>query len=174
VALGSFYGSREEPRTPLWGTPAGPAVEWDDSATKKFLARKGFAPRFRALHLAVELAGRTDDFRRAAARSRRSGAELRASAGRVEAVRRGRTAGAVVYFAMPELGPGRCAIHEASVAEAWRAKALPGQLLEGALGRMREEGAANCEALAAPDVDPRGFRLYSKAGFRTVASWAIY
>jgi GNAT superfamily N-acetyltransferase len=41
---------------PLWGTPKGPAVSWGDSATKKFLAARGYGPRTRARSLALALA----------------------------------------------------------------------------------------------------------------------
>jgi GNAT superfamily N-acetyltransferase len=50
-----FYGNPPgEP--PLWGTPFGPALDWSDSATLKFLARKGYAPQSRAALLARDLA----------------------------------------------------------------------------------------------------------------------
>jgi GNAT superfamily N-acetyltransferase len=49
-----YYGGGKA-RDPLWG-PWGPAVAWRDSATLKFLARKGYAPQSRAVHLALEIA----------------------------------------------------------------------------------------------------------------------
>lgn len=195
-SLNPFYGNSEGPFTPFWGTPEGPAVEWDDGGTKKFLARKGFAPRFRALQMQLDLAGGPDDFgasRRAAGRlgleleeRRREIPELgrpvefrrRALGGldfgAIEAVRRGRTMGALVFYPMRELGVGRFAIYEASVKEEFRGKALGRHLLAGALAWMRARGGRTCEVLAVPEVSETAFRLYGAAGFQTVAKWAIY
>lgn len=191
-----FYGNSEAPSTPLWGTPEGPAVDWDDSGTKKFLARKGFAPRFRALQMAAALEGGSSDFAAARRAARRAGAELversrvlpilgrpvgerrEAPAGAdfdcVEAVRRGRTAGLLVFYPMRELGPGRFAIYEAAVAEAFRGKALGRHLLGGALAWMRARGGRSCEVLAVPELSPAAARVYAREGFETVAKWAIY
>ncbi len=194
--LSPFYGNSEGPFTPFWGTPEGPAVEWDDSGTKKFLARKGFAPRFRALQMSVDLASGPDDFRAARRAAGRLGVELeerrreipevgRPAAERrrvrpgldfdcVQAVRRGRTAGALVFYPMRELGPGRFAVYEASVAEPFRGKALGKHLLAGSLAWMRARRGRTCEVLAVPEVSETAFRLYRAAGFETVAKWAIY
>jgi ribosomal protein S18 acetylase RimI-like enzyme len=194
--LSPFYGNSEGPFTPFWGTPEGPAVDWDDSGTKKFLARKGFAPRFRALQMSVDLAVGPDDFLQARKAARRVGVALEERRGEipevgqppearravlpgldfsgVAAVRRGRTVGTIVFYPMKELGPGRFAIYEASVSEAFRGKALGRHLLGGALAWMRARKGATCEVLAVPEVSETAFRLYQAAGFQTVAKWAIY
>lgn len=44
-------------RPPLWGLSRGIGVEWRDAATRKFLARKGYVPRCRAVELARDCGG---------------------------------------------------------------------------------------------------------------------
>ena len=192
--LSPHYGNAEGPFTPLWGTPEGVAVEWADSATKKFLARKGFAPRTKGVQLAVELPpGPGPDL---APALKRLGLRLEHASGRlpelglpweesrpvprgldfevVGAVRRGRTAGLFAAFPMREVAPEVWAIYEASVAEDLRGRAPSRRLLQALLSRIRIRGGRKVEVLTLPDVSPAAHKLYLAEGFVPVASWALY
>lgn len=192
--LSPHYGNAEGPFTPLWGTPEGVAVDWGDSPTKKFLARKGFAPRTKGVQLAVELPpGEGPDLAPAFGRL---GLRLARASGRlpelglpweesrairrgldfevVGALRRGRTAGLFVAFPMREVAPDLWAVYEASVAEDLRGKALSRRLLQALLSRIRERGGRRVEVLTLPDVSPAAHKLYLGEGFVPAASWALY
>ncbi len=195
--LNPFYGNSEGPFAPFWGPPEGVGVEWGDSATQKFLARKGFAPRFRGVHLALDLGRREgaplEGSRRAMARA---GFELGLfpsacpEVGRPEGERRpvppgldfesaaaakgGKTAGTIVYFPLREVREGLWAIYEASVSEPYRGKALGRRLLQAALARMRGAGARSVEVLTIPELSPAAEKLYGSEGFERVGAWAIY
>lgn len=193
--LNPFYGNAEGPFTPFWGTPEGVSVDWNDSATKKWLARKGFAPRFKGVQLVREM-GAEGPALAAVGRSiarlglRMEVVERHPEVGQpwaesrsvppgleyegIAAVRRGRTAGLVVYYPMKEVRPGLWAVYEASVEERYRGKALGRRLLEAVLARLRERGATHVEVLTLPDFAPAVHRLYQSLGFQPVASWAIY
>lgn len=191
-----FYGNSEGPFTPFWGTPEGLSVEWDSSATKKFFARKGFAPRFKAVQLARPLGAEgagTEAVEKALARGgfrlnllegeypelgrgekdRRylpSGLEFRCTS----AVKEGRTVGLIATFPMKEVRAGLHAIYEANVVEAFRGKALGRNLLAAALAQMAGRGASSVEVLTIPEISPAAHKLYLSSGFTPVASWAVY
>jgi ribosomal protein S18 acetylase RimI-like enzyme len=192
-----FYGNSEGPFTPFWGTPEGVGVEWDSSETKKFFARKGFAPRFKGVQLAAELARTTTAPLETAERSLvRGGFELRLLSGEypelgraagerralrpglefdvAAAVREGRTVGLIAAFPMKEVRAGLQAIYEANVVEEFRGRALGRNLLAAAIARMRAAGAVHCEVLTIPEISPVAHKLYRAAGFEPAASWAIY
>src|SRR4030095_3174519 len=154
-----YYGNSEGPSTPLGGTPEGVGIDWNDSATKKFLARKGFAPRFKGVQLSLDLAtvapaavkGRGYDFR--------TGSDFYPEIGRsvkdrrailpgltfevVKAVQRGKVVGLISYYPMAAVRPGLFGICEAVVVESLRGRALGRRLLQAAVGRMKEQGAAH-------------------------------
>jgi ribosomal protein S18 acetylase RimI-like enzyme len=193
--LNPFYGNSEGPFTPFWGTPEGVSVEWDDSPTKKWLARKGFAPRFKGVQLGIDVGPGpgAEEVRKALARLR---TELRALQGQipelgrpatarrairpgldfecVQAVRGGRTAGVISVYPLREVRSDLWAIYEASVVEEQRGKALGRRLLEAALDRIRARGGTRCEVLTLPDLSPGTFKLYTAAGFTPACRWAIY
>lgn len=191
-----FYGNSEGPFTPFWGTPEGVSIEWDDSATKKFLARKGFAPRFKGAQLSLDLAGATACADRAGRAIARQGYEFRIigdfypeighglkerravrpglTYGVVTALHRGRVVGLISYYPMPEARPGLFGIYEAVVIESLRGKALGKRLLEAAVGRMKERGGTHCEVLTLPELSPAAHKLYLAAGFVPTQNWAIY
>jgi GNAT superfamily N-acetyltransferase len=191
-----FYGNSEGPFTPLWGTPEGVGVDWNDSATKKFLARKGFAPRFKGVQLGLDLAQATASAETAAKALARQGHELRTISDFypeighglkerrsilpgltyevVAAIHRGKVVGLISYYPMTEVRPGLYGIYEAVVVESLRGRALGKRLLEGAVGRMKERGAAQCEVLTLPELSPSAHKLYMGAGFLPVQNWAIY
>lgn len=193
--LAPFYGNADGPLTPFWGTPEGVAVDWDDSASKKWFARKGFAPRFKGVQLSLELKPGPSLEAVAKALARRR-TELRMLRGELpelgkpstfrrpirpgldfecaQAVRGGRTAGCIAAYPMTEVAPELWAIYEASVLEEHRGKALSRRLLEAILARIRERGGARCEVLTLPDLSPGAYKLYLAAGFQPVARWAIY
>ncbi len=183
--LNPFWGNSQGPRTPLWGTPEGVSVGWDDSATQKFLARKGFAPRFRAIQLSRRLeeaplpaAGEAQFLPwmpvlgAPPAQKRRMRAEVSFEV--AVDVRRGRVRGLLAYFPLAELRPGLYAIYEAAVVPSERGGALGSRLLGAALGRLRERGAREVEVLTVPEVSASAHRIHLEAGFQPVASWAIY
>ena len=190
-----FYGNSEGPFTPFWGTPEGVSVEWDDSATKKWLARKGFAPRFKGVQLARELGtGASIDVPRAALA--RQGLQVRVEAGGIpelgrpsgerrpilggldfeciQVVRGGRTVGVLVAYPLAEVREGLWAVYEAAVIEEFRGRALGRRLLEAALARIQERGGRRCEVLTLPELSPGAFKLYTAAGFAKACAWAIY
>jgi len=192
-----FYGNSEGPFTPFWGTPEGVSVEWDSYETKKFLARKGFAPRFKGVQLAAELARTTTAPLETAERSlARGGFQLRMLSGEYPelgraakerrvlppglefdvavAVLQGRTVGLIAAFPLKEVRAGLQAIYEANVVEEFRGRALGRNLLAAAIARMRSSGAASCEVLTIPEISPVAHKLYLAAGFAPAASWAVY
>jgi len=191
-----FYGNSEGPFTPLWGTPEGVSIDWNDSATKKFLARKGFAPRFKGVQLGLDLTLATASADQAARAVARQGYELRTISDFypeighglkerrsilpgltyevVVAVLRGKVVGLISSYPMPEAKPGLFGIYEAVVVESLRGRALGKRLLEAAVGRMKERGAASCEVLTLPELSPSAHKLYLGAGFLPVQNWAIY
>ncbi|HVR84208.1 MAG TPA: GNAT family N-acetyltransferase [Planctomycetota bacterium] len=191
-----FYGNSEGPFTPFWGTPEGVSVDWNDSATKKFLARKGFAPRFKGVQLALDTAAAPesiDPVRQALIRQGMSlevldrvYPELGKPPGRrrpmpegldfevVTAVRRGKIAGLLAYYPMKEVRPGLFGIYEAVVVPEWRGKSLGKRLLEAATARIRALGGRSCEVLTLPELSPAAHKLYVTAGFQPVQNWAIY
>ncbi len=192
-----FYGNSEGPFTPFWGTPEGVSVEWDSSETKKFFARKGFAPRFKGVQMASDLSRapgpEIGPIERLLARG---GFQLRllqqeypelgraAKARRTlppglefdctVALREGRTVGVIASFPLKEVRAGLHAIYEANVVEEYRGRALGKNLLAAALARMRSRGASSCEVLTIPEISPVAHKLYQAAGFDQAASWAVY
>ncbi len=191
-----FYGNSEGPFTPLWGSPEGVGVDWNDSATKKFLARKGFAPRFKGVQLALDLAASTASAPAAEKAAARQGYQIRTvtdfypEIGRalserrailpglsfevVMALRRGRVLGLISYYPMSEARQGLYGVYEAVVVESLRGRALGKRLLEAAAGRMKERGASHCEVLTLPELSPSAHKLYLALGFQSVQNWAIY
>jgi ribosomal protein S18 acetylase RimI-like enzyme len=192
-----FYGNSEGPFTPFWGTPEGVSVEWDSSGTKKFLARKGYAPRFKGVQLALDLVQAAPPPTEAITRTlARGGFELRILEGEypevghphkerrflpkgldfecVSAVRLGRTVGLIASFPLKEVRAGLHAIYEANVVEGFRGRALGKNLLAAAIARMKGKGAASCEVLTIPEISPAAHKLYLAFGFLPAASWAIY
>jgi GNAT superfamily N-acetyltransferase len=191
-----FYGNSEGPFTPFWGTPEGVGIDWNDSATKKFLARKGFAPRFKGVQLAIDFASVADSAEKAGRAIERQGYEFSALSDFypeighrlkeqrsilpgltyevVMALQRGRVVGLISYYPMTEARPGLFGIYEAVVIESLRGRALGKRLLEAAVGRMKARGAAHCEVLTLPELSPAAHKLYLGAGFLPVQNWAIY
>jgi ribosomal protein S18 acetylase RimI-like enzyme len=186
--LNPFYGNSEGPFTPFWGTPEGVSVDWEDSGTQKFLARKGFVPRFRAFHLAMDLAGGlprlppSSQFRTVVNSYPELGRpfkERRAVATGIDyevvtAVRAGRTVAIFSFYPLSEVRQGLFAVYEASVVEKLRGRALGRRLLDAGLERMRSRGASQVEVLTVPELSPVTHKRYLAACFRKVASWAIY
>jgi ribosomal protein S18 acetylase RimI-like enzyme len=194
--LNPWYGNSPGPSTPFWGTPEGVCVEWNDSATKKFLARKGFAPRIKGAQMVLDLgtvAGTFNEGQRALSRlgvtvqvlqdeypqlgkppkARRALPEgLTYEV--VAALRRGRVAGLVAYYPMKEVRPGLYGIYEAAVLPQLRGKALGKRLMQAALRRLKERGGASVEALTLPELSTAAHKLYSSEGFQWVQSWAVY
>lgn len=188
--INPFYGNSEGPFTPFWGTPEGISVAWEDSETKKFFARRGFAPRFKAVQL--ELAVRSartepadlpvveirvsDDFYpelgvtyRSTARYRKGGPYSCAAA-----VVSGKTVGVLGWYPLVEVGAGRFAIYEAIVSQDFKGKGIGKALLATAIARMRETGAERCDVLTIPELGDAAYRLYVSTGFTPCANWAIY
>jgi GNAT superfamily N-acetyltransferase len=169
----------------LWGNPEGVGVDWDDSATKKFLARKGFAPRAKGIHLGRRLdAGDLP----AAGEARFVGwlPELGGPIGRRRRLRpcapfetavalvRGKVRGVVATFELPEVRPGLFAVYEGAVLPSERGGPMGPALLGAALARLRDRGAREVEVLTVPEWSPHAHGVYLAAGFRPLDSWVIY
>jgi GNAT superfamily N-acetyltransferase len=185
-----FYGNSEGPFTPLWGTPEGVSIDWNDSATKKFLARKGFAPRFKGVQLSLDLAAVSPDGVTCRGYEFRTMSDFYPEIGRsvkdrrpilpgltfevVAAVQRTKVVGMISYYPMAEVRPGLFGVYEAVVVESLRGRALGRRLLQAAVGRMKTQGAAQCEVLTLPELSPAAHKLYLAAGFQPVQNWAIY
>jgi len=92
----------------------------------------------------------------------------------VAAVQRGKVVGMISSYPMAEVRPGLFGIYEAVVVESLRGRALGKRLLQTAVARMKEQGAAQCEVLTLPELSPAAHKLYLAAGFQPVQSWAIY
>ena len=92
----------------------------------------------------------------------------------VKAVQRGKVVGLISYYPMAEVRPGLFGIYEAVVVESLRGRALGRRLLQAAVGRMKEQGAAHCEVLTLPELSPAAHKLYLGAGFLPAQNWAIY
>lgn len=194
--LNPYYGNSEGPFTPFWGTPEGVSVDWNDSPTKKFLARKGFAPRFKGVQLSRDLSIPSEADGDPVKALSRLGMSLEVLRGEypelgkprtkrrpmadgldyevVAAVRRGRIAGLIAYYPMREVRPALFGIYEAVVVPEWRGKSLGKRLLQAAQGRIRALGGGFCEALTVPELSPSAHKLYAASGFQAVQSWAIY
>lgn len=195
--INPFYGNSEGPFTPFWGTPEGISVEWDDSATKKFLAQKGHVPRFRGIQLALRVdrapevpieavereaqaagfgleyvSGKYPEVGRPQGEARALAPELLYEC--VTAEREGECVGLLSYYPMKEVRPGLFGIYEAKVVERHRGKGLGKMLLGAAVERMRAQGAESCEVLTIPEISDSAQKLYLAAGFERAADWAIY
>lgn len=188
--INPFYGNSEGPLTPFWGTPEGISVAWEDAETKKFLARRGFAPRYKAVQLELTVRSArvesadipgieirlSEDFYPelgvtygSAARYRKGGPYRCAAA-----IVSGKTVGVLGWYPGVEVGPGRFAIYEAIVAEDYQGKGIGRVLIATAISRMREEGAERCDVLTLPEIADAAHRLYLSVGFTPCANWAIY
>ncbi len=192
-----FYGNSEGPFAPFWGTPEGPAVEQTDGTTQRFLARKGYAPRFRGLQLALDLAeARVPARQEALAEAGGLGYEAAVLHGEYPEVgrpagerrrvdpsrdyecavvrRKGRTAGMVCVYPLREARPGLWGVYEAKVADEDRGKGLGRILLALAIDRLRDREAAALEALTLPELSTAARQLYLEVGFKPATEWAIY
>jgi GNAT superfamily N-acetyltransferase len=90
----------------------------------------------------------------------------------VAAVLRGKVVGLISFYPMAEVRAGLFGVYEAVVVEALRGRALGRRLLQAAVVRMKERGAAQCEVLTLPELSPAAHKLYLGAGFLPVQNWA--
>lgn len=155
-----FYGAPSG-LPPLWGTPRGVAVPWEDAETRKFLAGKGYGPRSRALQLVLNLTGAQSSSKTAPDR-----------AGRV--CRVASAGAALAYYAWGDRGLLGILGFEGVDWGARRGAAAARVVLRAALERMAREGARACEALVEPELRPQEDEVYREAGFQPAAAWAIY
>ena len=195
--LNPFYGNSQGPFTPFWGTPEGISVLWKDSATKKFFAQKGYAPRYKAvqMELAVQKAP-AQDVEKLEADLKARGVEIKTIhdsypevGGRVgdsdrkveglvyeclTAIDGDRVAAVLTTYPMVELALDRHAIYEAIVHEDYRARGIGKGMLSLAIERLRAQGSVSCSVLTIPDVSEAAFKMYDSAGFQPCESWAVY
>lgn len=188
--INPFYGNSEGPFTPFWGTPEGISIEWSDSATKQFLARRGFAPRFKGVQLELRLAQAKIESAEVAGIEVRVASDVYpelgvafGTAARYQtpgpfevaaALSQGKTVGVLGWYPLREVGPGRVAIYEAIVLEDFQGKGIGRALLGRALARMKETGAEVCDVLTLPEASKAAHDLYLSAGFAPCVQWAIY
>jgi ribosomal protein S18 acetylase RimI-like enzyme len=188
--INPFYGNSEGPFTPFWGTPEGISVSWEDSATKKFLARKGFAPRFKAVQMELDIRGAkyeglvppdfelkiVDDYYPELGIT--YGVSERYTGGGDFAcavvLSHGKTVAVLSWFSLKQIDPRRYAIYEAIVSEEYQGMGLGRALLAAAIGWFKKQKASTCDVLTLPEISRPAFELYSGAGFQPCANWAIY
>lgn len=180
-----FYGNSEGPIPPLFGTPEGISIPWDDTATKKFLAQKGFAPKYKAVQYARGLADAPEGdpaIQVLPSCFPQLGNGLDAPP-RVDPLLLFETAvaldgpaavGTLCFYPMLDVRQGLFGIYELAVAESHRGRGLGHKLLASALARMRQCSGDSVEVLTIPDLSPDAVKLYESAGFAPVTSWAIY
>lgn len=183
--LNPFYGNSEGPVTPLFGTPEGISLPWDDEATKAFLAQKGFTPKYKAVQYARALATvpAADPDVRVLPSCFPSLGQAIDSPPRVDpmlifetaiALDGPTVAGTLCFYPMLDARQGLFGIYELAVAETHRGRGLGRKLLASALARMRECSGESVEVLTIPDLSPDAVKLYESMDFKPVASWAIY
>lgn len=155
-----FYGAPSG-LPPLWGTPRGVAVPWEDAGTRKFLADKGYGPRSRAVQLVLSLTGAQNPSKVASDRT-----------GKV--CRVGWAGAQLAYYVWGDRGLLGILGFEGVDWGTRGGAAAARVVLRAALERMVREGAEACEALVEPELRPREDEVYREAGFRPAAAWAIY
>lgn len=167
-----FYGAGR----PFWGTPFGVGVEWRDGASQKFFARKGFAPRQKAVQLALDV-GEAPWVDLEAVREdlARLGLKLGGRGGdRVTLLSEGRVAAGQSFTSMDDVRPGLYFLNPAEVSKGFERRPLGWPLLRAAIDRLRTRGARTCEALLLPETSEAAYRMYLDAGFVRAAEWAVY
>jgi ribosomal protein S18 acetylase RimI-like enzyme len=185
ACLNPFWGNAQGPRPPFWGSPEGVGVSWDDGASKKFFARKGFAPRFRGIQLSLDLAGASLPPAVEASFVPRmpvvggSWGTWRRTHGAAAfetavALSRRRVRGMITYFPWTGAREGLYGIYAAAVVRGARGGSLGRGLLGAALRRIAESGGRSVEVLTVPELGEAAHRIYLEAGFRQAASWALY
>lgn len=187
-----FYGTAWGPSPPFWGSPFGIGVEWRDGASQKFFARKGFAPRQKAVQMSLDVAEAPwADPEAVRATFRRLGLDLETAArtwidlGKplprpakvgesVAALSKGRVVAFQSYYPMQVVRPGLYYLNSAVVQGGFERKPVWKPLLRAAVDRMRALGAKSCEVLLFPETSEESYRLYVEAGFVRAAEWAVY
>lgn len=188
--LSPFYGNSDGVYTPFWGTPEGIGTRWDDRETLGFLERQGFVPSRRATSYVLRLL--TSDPGGASAAVRQNMALISLNnehlvIGKGPDARQvfpqqnlfdclgcvidDKVVGLISTYCMRELGSDRRAIYDFEVALGFRGLGIGTTLLREAIQHMRQAGAEACEAVT---LDDGAGRLYEKAGFTSVAEWAIF
>jgi len=188
--INPFYGNSEGPFTPFWGTPEGISVSWADSGTKKFLARKGFAPRFKAVQMELDVPHAeyegpvpsgfdlkvVNDYypdlgvTYGVAQRYDNGGEFTCAV----VLSHGKTVAVLSWFPLKEIDPSRYAIYEAMVMDEYQGKGLGRALVAAAIEWFRSKKASTCDVLTLPEISRPAYELYTRAGFTPCQNWAIY
>ena len=188
--LNPFYGNSEYPFTPFWGTPEGPAVEWSDNETRRFFSKRGFEPRYKAIHLECSIDNVTlgsppniegIEFVTLANMCPELGSSksdaVQFSEGNFEcvtAIEDDIVIGLLSYYPMREVGEGKFAIYEVQVLTEYRGKGIGWALLSTVLAKMKERNGKTCDVLTVPAINEGGLKLYERMGFTPCIEWAIY
>jgi GNAT superfamily N-acetyltransferase len=193
ACLNPFYGNSEGPITPFWGTPEGIGMPWEDAQTRSFLARRGYAPRVKAVQLEwrpgrhagidarAELgrAGLTLEFRedripvvgQPLDGPSRCGREYEYEC--ALAISEGVVRGMVVTYPMREAGDGVWGIYEMEVERERRGRGIGRALVAAAMERVLARGGRRCDVVTIPQLSPGAQRVYESIGFAPVCEWIV-
>jgi ribosomal protein S18 acetylase RimI-like enzyme len=192
-----FYGNSEGPFTPFWGTPEGISIPYEDQATHRFLSKRGFKPRYKAIQLQLEIQTAEEyPLRHLTSQLESLGYSFCILSDRypcldlgpqtgliypkayvyesVCALSKGKVVSYICVYLMKELGSDRWAIYEMKTSQSHQGKGLGGLILRIAIHRMKAKGASLCDVLTIPEVSEGGLRVYQSAGFKPSQEWAIY
>lgn len=195
--LNPFYGNSERPFTPFFGTPEGISIAESDAETRGFLARRGFHPRFRAVHLACDLQKQPRMLREDVLDTIRLngyGVEVTSSCVPTLGARRheqmplpepfdgeaialtqgGKVVAALTYFRMAEVSPSLFAIYRTEVAPEHRGHGLGGLMARLAFIDIEARGGRTLEVLTVPELSPDALEFYRRMGFVEVGGWLVY
>ena len=190
--LNPYYGNSDGLYPPPWGTTEGIGIPWGDAATRRFLERRGYRPSARAVSMELMLdaaGGQCPELKRGGLSIRWIGERcppLGGSAGETLVSGTGplcgalccldgeRVAGFVATYSMANAVEGKAAIYDFELLPDYRGLGIGTALLHGLIGRLRDHGATRCEVLTIPTLSTRAFLLYRRAGFDTIAEWAVY
>lgn len=195
--LNPFYGNSEQPFTPFFGTPEGISIAESDRETRGFLARRGFHPRFKAVHLACDLK-KQPEVRRAdvldSIRLSGYGVEITSAyvptigarlheqmplqhpfdGAAIALTQGGKVVSALTFFRMAEVTPSLFAIYRTEVDPEHRGHGLGGLMARLAFVDIDARGGRTLEVVTVPDLSPAALDFYRRLGFDTVAEWVIY
>lgn len=195
--LNPFYGNSEQPFTPFFGTPEGISIPESDSETRTFLARRGFHPRFKAVHLACDLKKQPearridllDSIRLSGYGVETTSAYVPTIGARVheqmpllqpfdgEAIaltRGGRVVSALTFFRMAEVSPSLFAVYRTEVDPDHRGHGLGGWMARFAFVEIEARGGRTLEVVTVPELSPGALDFYRRLGFESVAEWVVY
>lgn len=190
-----FYGNSEAPFTPFFGTTEGISIPWNEAATRRFLEKRGYAPRYRAVTMEAQipehgaeeswieeaqkrgfvldvLPSRMPELGSVLIHARRLPYDGAFDA--VTAHREGIVCALAIGYRMAQVHATRYGVYEVRVADGLRGQGLGPAVLAMLLRNAAAKGVRVAEALTIPDLSKGAAEMYVRMGFREAASWAIY